>query len=153
MTNQLDALEDWAAGLLGQLEPVSLNKLVRSIGKALRRSQQLRITAQQNPNGSKYALRKQRGLRNKQGRMKRKLKLFKKLGTGRFLKMHNDQSEIIMGFTGRISRIARVHQFGLKDRAEHNAPYVNYDTREILGLAQSDLNLIRETLAKNIKRN
>ncbi len=58
MTNKLEALEDWAAVLLGQLEPASRNKLARSVGQALRRSQQQRIIAQQNPDGSKYAPRK-----------------------------------------------------------------------------------------------
>lgn len=153
MTNQLEALEDWAAGLLGQLEPASRTKLARSAGQALRRNQQLRITAQQNPDGSNYRPRKQRSLRGKQGRMKRKLKMFKKLRTISFLKVQNDQSAIIVGFTGRIARIARVHQFGLTDRAERAARYVSYDTRKILGFAQSDLNLIRDILAEIIKSN
>ncbi len=65
VTNRLETLEDWAAGLLGQLEPASRNKLARSIGQALRRSQQQRIIAQRNPGGSKYAPRKQRNLRGK----------------------------------------------------------------------------------------
>lgn len=150
MTNRLEALEDWAAGLLGQLEPASRNKLARSVGQALRRSQQQRIIAQQNPDGSKYAPRKQRNLRGKRGRVKRKVKMFQKLRTASFLKVQGDGSAISVGFTGRIARIARVHQYGLKDRAERGAPDVQYEQRELLGFTEADLELIRDQLLNHL---
>nr|WP_314529227.1 phage virion morphogenesis protein [uncultured Pseudomonas sp.] len=53
---------------------------------------------------------------------------------------------ISVGLTGRIARIARVHQFGLKDRAERSAPDVRYEQREVLGFTDADLELIRDTL-------
>ena len=146
MTNRLDALEDWAAGLVGQLEPESRNKLARSIGQDLRRSQQKRIIAQQNPDGSKYALRKQRNLRAKEGRMKRKVKMFQKLRTASFLKVQGNASAISVGYTGRVARIARVHQFGLKDRADHSAPYVRYEQRLLFGFTEAAIDLIRDGL-------
>ncbi|MDP9780962.1 phage virion morphogenesis protein [Pseudomonas fluorescens] len=148
MTNRLETLEDWAAGLLGQLEPASRNKLARSIGQALRRSQQQRIIAQRNPDGSKYAPRKQRNLRGKQGRVKRKVQMFQKLRTASFLKVQGDGDAISVGFVGRIARIAKVHQFGLKDRAERGAPETRYDQREVLGLTDTDLDLIRDGLLR-----
>jgi len=150
MTNRLEALEDWAAGLLGQLETASRNKLARSVGQALRRSQQQRIIAQQNPDGSKYAPRKQRNLRGKQGRVKRKVKMFQKLRTASFLKVQGDGSAISVGFTGRIARIARVHQYGLKDRAERGAPDVQYEQRGLLGFTDADLELIRDELLNHL---
>lgn len=150
MTNRLEALEDWAAGLLGQLEPASRNRLARSLGQALRRSQQQRVIAQRNPDGSKYAPRKQRNLRGKQGRVKRKVQMFQKLRTAKFLKVQGDGNAISVGFTGRIARIARVHQYGLKDRAERGAPDVSYMQREILGLTDSDLDLIRDGLLSHL---
>jgi phage virion morphogenesis protein len=146
MTDRLVALEDWAAGLLGQLEPASRNKLARSVGQALRRSQQQRIIAQQNPDGSKYAPRKRRDLRGKQGRMKRKVKMFQKLRTATFLKMHGDDKVISLGFTGRVARMARVHQYGLRDRPGPNARDVKYDMRELLGFTEADLDTIRDGL-------
>ncbi len=146
MTNRLETLEDWAAGLLGQLEPASRNKLARSIGQALRRSQQQRIITQRNPDGSKYAPRKQRNLRGKQGRVKRKVQMFQKLRTASFLKVQGDGNAISVGFTGRIARIARVHQYGLKDRAERGAPDVRYEQRKVLGLTDTDLDLIRDSM-------
>lgn len=148
MTNRLETLEDWASGLLGQLEPASRNKLARSIGQALRRSQQQRIIAQRNPDGGKYAPRKQRNLRGKQGRMKRKIQMFQKLRTTSFLKVQGDGNAVSVGFTGRIARIARVHQYGLKDRAERDAPEIRYNKREVLGFTEADLNLIRDSLLK-----
>lgn len=146
MTNRLETLEDWAAGLLGQLEPASRNKLARSIGQTLRRSQQQRIIAQRNPDGSKYVPRKQRNLRGKQGRVKRKVQMFQKLRTASFLKIQGNGNAISIGFTGRIARIARVHQYGLKDRAERGAPEVKYEQREVLGLTDADLDLIRDQM-------
>ncbi|MGC3932852.1 phage virion morphogenesis protein [Pseudomonas atacamensis] len=146
MTNKLEALEDWAAVLLGQLEPASRNKLARSVGQALRRSQQQRIIAQQNPDGSKYAPRKHRNLRGKQGRIKLKVKMFQKLRTASFLKVKGDGNAISVAFTGRIARIARVHQFGLKDRAIPEAPYIQYEQRQLLGFSDADIELIKDLL-------
>jgi len=152
MTNRLESLEDWATGLLGQLEPASRNKLARSIGQALRRSQQKRIIAQRNLDGSKFAPRKRRNLRGKQGRVRRKIQMFQKLRTASFLKVQGDGNAISVGFTGRIARIARVHQYGLKDRAEHGALDVKYDQRELLGFGKADLDLIRDSLLLHFAR-
>lgn len=152
MANNLEALETWAAVLLARLEPAARNKLTRSIGQELRRSQQKRIVAQQNPDGTKYAPRKQRNLRGKQGRVRRKLAMFKKLRTASYLKVRSDSNGISIGFTGRIARIARIHQYGLKDRAEPSAPEGRYEKRETLGLSESDLNLIRDSLLINLTK-
>ncbi|MBF0638765.1 phage virion morphogenesis protein [Pseudomonas protegens] len=146
----LEALEDWAAGLLGQLQPAARNQLARSIGQALRRSQQQRIIAQRNPDGSKYAPRKQRNLRGKQGRIKRQVKMFQRLRTASFLKAQGDGRAISVGFTGRVARIARVHQYGLKDRAERGAPEVKYEQREVLGFTEADIDLIRDSLLAHL---
>lgn len=150
MTDRLEALEDWAAGLLGRLEPASRNKLIRSIGQDLRRGQQQRIIAQQSPDGSKYSPRKQRNLRGKQGRVKRKMKMFQKLRTASFLKVQGHNNAITVGFTGRIARITRVHQYGLKDRPERGASETKYAQREVLGLTTEDLNLIKDRLLTHL---
>jgi phage virion morphogenesis protein len=146
VTNRMKALEGWAAGLLAQLEPASRKKLARSLGLTLRRSQQRRIIAQRNPDGSKYAPRKQRKLRGKLGRLKRKVHMFQRLRTVRFLRIRGDGNTISIGFRGRVARIARVHQYGLKDRAERDAPAVRYKNREILGFSSADFDQTREGL-------
>lgn len=149
MANNLEALETWAAVLLNRLEPGERSKLARNIGQELRRSQQKRVMAQENPDGSKFAPRKQRNLRGKQGRVKRKLAMFKKLRTASYLKVRGDSNGVSVGFTGRIARIARVHQYGLKDRAERGAPDVRYEQREVLGFSNADLELVRDRLLKH----
>ncbi|KAF2410512.1 phage virion morphogenesis (putative tail completion) protein [Pseudomonas antarctica] len=150
MANNLEALETWASVLLARLEPGERSKLARNIGQELRRSQQKRVMAQENPDGSKYAPRKKRDLRGKQGRIRRKLAMFKKLRTASYLKVRGDSNGISVGFTGRIARIARVHQYGLKDRAERGAPNVRYEQREVLGFTDADLDLIRDGLLAHL---
>lgn len=150
MANNLEALETWAAVLLDRLEPGERSKLARNIGQELRRSQQKRVITQENPDGSKFAPRKQRNLRGKQGRVKRKLAMFKKLRTASYLKVRGDSNAVTVGFAGRIARIARVHQYGLKDRAERGAPDVRYEMREVLGFSERDLELIRDGLLAHL---
>ncbi|MBM1189180.1 phage virion morphogenesis protein [Pseudomonas lundensis] len=146
MANDLDALEDWAGALLNKLEPAARSKLARTLAQKLRRSQQQRVKQQLNPDGSAYAARKPRDLKGKKGRIKRQAKMFQKLPKASYLKAKGDGQSITVGFTGRVARIARVHQYGMKDRAEADAPEVRYEQREVLGFAKADLDLIRNTL-------
>ncbi|MBY8945174.1 phage virion morphogenesis protein [Pseudomonas sp. SH10-3B] len=146
MANNLEALETWAAVLLDRLEPGERGKLSRSIGQELRRSQQRRVIAQENPDGTKFAPRKQRNLRAKRGRIRRKLAMFKKLPSARYLKVNGDSKSVTVGFTGRIARIANIHQYGLSDRAERGAPSVRYEKRKVLGLNNSAIDLIRDQI-------
>lgn len=146
MSNNLEALETWAAPLLRKLEPAERGKLARSLAQQLRRNQQKRVKAQANPDGSKYTPRKKRDLRGKKGRIRRKLEMFQKLSKPTYLKAKGDGSAISIGFAGRVARIARVHQYGLKDRAERGAPEVRYDQREILGFTETDIDIIRDHL-------
>lgn len=150
MTNNLEALEDWAGGLLSQLKPAARNKLARELGQALRRSQQQRIAAQRNPDGSKYVPRKPRDLRGKQGRVKGKAQMFKKLRTASHMRARGDSNSVAVGFTGRVARIARVHQFGLKDRAARGAPDAIYRQRKLLGLHNEEIGIIREGLLSRL---
>ena len=152
MANSLEALEDWAGVLLSKLEPAARSKLARSLAQKLRRSQQQRIKQQRNPDGSPYSARKPRELRGKQGRVKRQAKMFQKLPKASYLKAKGDGQAITVGFTGRVARIARVHQYGLKDRAEANAPEVKYEQRKVLGLSKADLEMIQDELLIAINR-
>ncbi len=146
----LEALEDWAGALLRKLQPAERAKLVRSLALGLRRSQQQRVLAQQNADGTRYAPRKARDLCGKKGRIKRKIKMFQKLRTASYLKARGDGNGISVGFTGRVARMARVHQFGLRDRAERGAREVKYSQRDLLGLTQTDLDMIRDGLLAHL---
>ena len=153
MANNLEALEDWAGVLLSKLEPAARSKLARSLAQKLRRSQQQRVKQQRNPDGGSYAARKPRDLKGKNGRIKRQAKMFQKLPKASYLKAKGDGQSITVSLTGRVARIARVHQYGLKDRAEADAPEVRYEQREVLGFAEDDLNLIRYELMNYLHKN
>jgi len=149
MANDLSALEDWAGVLLARLQPAERRKLNQTIARTLRRSQQQRIGAQRNPDGTPYAPRKPREqLRAKGGRIKRKM--FTKLKQARYLKLQSDASRIAIGFLDRTSRLARVHQYGLRDRPERGQAEVRYERRELLGFTDADLELIRDQLLEHL---
>lgn len=146
----LDALEDWASPLLQRFSAAERAKLARTIAQQLRRSQQQRINAQRNPDGTPFAPRKPGKLREKQGRVKRKAKMFQKLRAASYLKARGDKNLASVGFGGRIARIARVHQDGLRDRVAPRGPSTLYERRELLGLTAADHTLIREALVAQL---
>jgi phage virion morphogenesis protein len=150
MSDQLDDLSSWLTPLITRLQPNERSKLARTLAQQLRRSQQQRIIAQRNPDGSAFAPRKQRDLRGKVGRIKRKAKMFTKLPTARYIQARGNASEATVSFAGRITRIARVHQYGLRDRAEKNAPDVQYAQRELLGLSDTERAFIRDQLLAHL---
>ncbi|QNH08356.1 phage virion morphogenesis protein [Pseudomonas sp. B11D7D] len=149
MMDELRALEDWAGALLAKLDPKQRRQLNQGIARKLRRSQQQRIAAQKNPDGTPFAPRKARQpLRSKQGRVKQKM--FTKLRQARYLKLQSDASSIGIGFLARTARLARVHQYGLRDRPGRNSPDVQYSRRKLLGFASADLDMIRDELLDHL---
>ena len=149
MADDLTALEDWAGALLAKLQPAERRKLNQSVARELRRSQQQRIAAQQNPDGSAYTPRKPRqNLRGKQGRIKRQM--FTKLRQAKHLKLRSTADSITLGFMQRTARLARVHQYGLRDRPGRNAPDVQYPERQLLGFTDADLEQIRDSLLQHL---
>lgn len=137
----LEALETWLSPLLQKLDGRGRAQLARKAAQQLRRSQQQRIRAQVNPDGSPFEARKPRDLRGKKGRIKRRM--FEKLKMARYLNAKASPQQAVVGFVGRVSRIARVHQYGLKDRAQHGAPEVRYARRELIGITESDIDTLR----------
>lgn len=133
-----------------RLEPTQRARLARDVAQALRRSQQQRILTQRNPDGTAYAPRKARQLRGKAGRIKARVKMFIKLRTARYLKARGTADEAAVSFAGRISRIARVHQYGLRDRAERGAPDVQYPQRELLGLTDIERERLRDQVLAHL---
>ena len=150
MSDMLDDLGGWLTPLITRLEPTERSKLARELAQLLRRSQQQRIIAQRNPDGSAYAPRKQRTLRGKVGRIKRKAKMFTKLRTARYIQAKGSAAEATVSFSSRITRIARVHQYGLRDRAERGAPDVEYAQRELLGFTSEEQEFIRDHLLHHL---
>ncbi|MGY4888964.1 UNVERIFIED_CONTAM: phage virion morphogenesis protein [Xanthomonas axonopodis] len=146
--DELNALENWAAPLLARLQPGERRTLARKIGTELRRSQSQRIGKQQAPDGSQYAPRKQQ-LRQKSGRVKR-AKMFVKLRQAKYFKVSANPNAVSVGFLGRVSRIARVHQEGLAEKIRPDGPKISYEKRTLLGLAEGDYALIRDILINHL---
>ena len=148
MSNDLQALETWAAALIAKLNESERRKLLGAVARDLRRSQSKRITTQRNPNGSAFAPRKPKDLRGKKGRIKGKM--FGKLKTARYLRTESTANGMSVGFVGRVSRIARVHQYGLKDRPERGQADVQYEKRQLLGFSGGELENIRNLLIDHL---
>ncbi|MCG5130167.1 phage virion morphogenesis protein [Enterobacter mori] len=119
------------AGLLAALSPAGRRKLAGEIAKQLRTAQQQRIKQQKAPDGSPYQARKRQPLRGKTGRIKRSM--FQKLRTSRYMKATGSGNSAVVEFTGKVQRIAKIHQYGLKDRPNFNTSAVQYAERQLLG--------------------
>ena len=136
--------------LLAHTSSREVSKLSTQIGRDMRQRQRRRITAQQNSDGSAYPPRKPQppSLRYKQGRIKRKM--FTKLKGDKFLKIRQAQGQgqaVEIGFfTSRIARIARVHQYGLRDRPRKAVREVQYPKRELLGFSAEDEAYVMENV-------
>ncbi|KVO85397.1 virion morphogenesis protein [Burkholderia ubonensis] len=143
MADRLSRAEDWASGLLGQLTSAQRARLAKTLATELRRRQSRRIAEARNPDGSRYAPRKPQA-RRKKGRIRRAM--FSKLRTARFLKTASSADASVLHFTRQVERIARVHQEGLRDRVERNGPVVQYPARELLGLADPDIDRIADVV-------
>lgn len=144
--SELKPFDDQLAGLIAALSPAGRRKLAGEIAKQLRAAQQQRIKQQKAPDGSPYKTRKRQPLRAKNGRIKRAM--FQKLRTSRYMKASGRENSAVVEFTGKVERIARVHQYGLKDRPNAHAQEVQYAERQLLGLSQVDKTRIDELIIK-----
>jgi phage virion morphogenesis protein len=140
-------IEDWLAALASQLSPAARKKLTRQWANELRRRQRLQISQQRNPDGTQYAERKPQG-RNKKGRIRRKM--FSKLQTTRFMKTATTADEAAVYFAGSVMRIARVHHYGLRDKVSKRGPTVKYDSRQLLGINKSAIDMASEILISHL---
>ena len=128
--------DDRLNGLIAALSPASRRKLAGEIAKELRKSQQQRIKQQKAPGGSPYQARKRQPLRAKTGRIKRAM--FQKLRTSRYMKATGSENSAVVEFTGKVQRIAQIHQYGLKDRPSQYVQEIQYPVRQLLGINKSE---------------
>lgn len=143
----LQALENWVEPLIAKLGPAERRRLARHVARELRISQRERIKAQQNPDGSAYAPRA--ALRGQAGGIRRRA-MFTRLRTARFLTMKAGPNAATVAFLGRVARIAKVHQQGLRDRVEPSGPMHQYPRRELLGFTRADRERIRDSLIDHL---
>ncbi|HIH9250035.1 TPA: phage virion morphogenesis protein [Enterobacter ludwigii] len=142
--SEFKPFEDRLNGLIAALSPAARRKLAGEIAKELRKSQQQRIKLQKAPNGSPYQARKRQPLRAKTGRIKRAM--FQKLRTSRYMKATGRNDAAVVEFTGRVQRIAQVHQFGLRDRPNPYSCAMQYPERQLLGLNKDSKHAIENLI-------
>jgi phage virion morphogenesis protein len=148
VSEDLKPLEAWASGLLANLTPAARRALAREIATRLRTSQQQRIAAQLNPDGTPYAPRKPQ-LRKKEGRIRRAM--FAKLRTNRFMKTEATAEGAFVGFVSQVERIAQVHQSGLRDRVRPSGVEIQYPARHLLGVTDADLRAIEDIVLAGLR--
>ncbi|GAA5113375.1 phage virion morphogenesis protein [Orbus sasakiae] len=147
MSDVLRQYHQYTDGILSQLNSQSRTKLAREMAKKLRESNRKRMIAQVQPDGTPFTPRKQQKLRGKQGKIKRKM--FSKIRTIKYLKISANANSATVSFLGNVQEIAKVHQYGLRDRVNRKAEYrIIYPKRELLGINHADLMMIEQiTLA------
>ncbi|MGH1593000.1 phage virion morphogenesis protein [Yersinia proxima] len=144
--NEFKPFEDKLAGLIAALSPASRRRMTVKIAKKLRQRQQQRIKSQKSPDGTPYAPRKRQPIKAKKGRIKREM--FTKLRTNRFMKAKGDDSAALVEFTSKVQRIARVHQYGLKDKPGRNSAAVEYPERPLMGFNSEDYKVIEKIITE-----
>ncbi|EAN2379619.1 phage virion morphogenesis protein [Salmonella enterica] len=145
--SELTSLQERLAGLIASLSPAARRQMAADIAKKLRASQQQRIRRQQAPDGTPYAARKRQPVRSKKGRIRREM--FARLRTNRFMKAKGSDSAVVE-FTGRVQRMARVHQYGLKDRPNRHSRDVQYAARPLLGFTRDDEQMIEDIIIRHL---
>lgn len=139
----LRALEGWVAALTARLKPGQRIRLARRIGTVLRRVNAKRITANVEPDGAKMEARKPRPAGKKASG--RRGRMFKRMGKLKSMRIRARADSVRIDFEPRLSRVARVHHFGLQDRVERGEPArARYPRRRLLGLADTDREAIMD---------
>jgi len=149
--DELKPFDNRLEALIASLSPASRRKMAAEIAKQLRASQQQRIKRQQTPNGTPYASRKRQPIRSKKGRVKRAM--FAKLRTHRYMKAKGSNDDAVVEFVGRVQRMARVHQDGLRDRPTRYSKDVRYEVRELLGFSEADRQIVEDVVISHFADN
>jgi phage virion morphogenesis protein len=147
--SEFKPFEEKLKGLLDAMSPAARRRLAVDIAKRLRQSQQQRIKSQKAPDGTAYAPRKPQRIRDKKGQVKRAM--FAKLCNARYLKASGNDSAAVVEFTGKVQRIARIHQLGLKDKASPKSIEVQYPMRQLLGFSNEDKGIVEDVIIKSLK--
>ncbi|MDM1022068.1 phage virion morphogenesis protein [Acinetobacter sp. VNK23] len=147
---EFDLLTTHLEKYLNLLNPAERTRLAMDIARKVRKSQNQRITRQQNPDGSQYIPRKT--LRNKKGKIKNKM--FQKLKTAKFLKIEKMPNGVSIGFNERVSKLARVHQEGLQDivRLDGRSIKVRYAQRILLGFTEAEIEITENEVLQHFDK-
>lgn len=154
----LRALETWAAELLHKLEPVQRRRMLVDVARRLRTANAQRMRAQTDPDGDPWEPRKPPGpaLRSKREQLRQQARqrqpMFAKLRRQKHLKAARDGDAAVVAFARRAERIARVHHFGEEDAVNPGGPRYRYPARELLGIGEEDVEVLRDLLLRHLQR-
>jgi len=146
--SELQLVNDRLEALISSLSAPARKEMARAIAKKLRASQQQNIKRQQAPDGTPFKARKTQPVRSKKGRIKREM--FAKLRTAKYMKTQASPNEAVIEFAGNVQRMARVHHYGLRDRPSRKGKEVQYEARPLLGISDSDVQLIEHEIIKKL---
>ncbi|MDM2736139.1 phage virion morphogenesis protein [Citrobacter sp. Ct235] len=149
--NDFKPFDDKLAGLIAALSPAARRRMAADIAKTLRARQQRRIKTQKAPDGTPYAARKRQPVKAKKGRVKREM--FAKLRTSRFMKATAGNNAAVVEFTGKVQRIANVHQYGLNDRPNRNSHYMKYEMRPLFGFNEESNKQVENVILTMLMKN
>jgi len=76
--------------------------------------------------------------------------MFGKLASAKWLEATARGDAAVVGFFGNVARLAKTHQYGLRDRVDRDGPTIEYPQRELLGFTEADRELIRNTLIDHL---
>lgn len=142
--SELQLVNDRLEALISSLSAPARKEITRNIGRKLRASQQQNIKRQQAPDGTPFKPRKTQPVRSKKGRIKREM--FAKLRTAKYMKTKASPSEAVIEFAGNVQRMARVHHYGLRDRPSRKGKEVQYESRPLLGVSETDLVMVTKLI-------
>lgn len=80
----------------------------------------------------------------------RRRAMFRRLASARFLRTGADDQGFWVGFSGKVSQIAGVHQYGLRDKPSLRANAVPYARRELLGVTAADRDQLLDLLYSHL---
>lgn len=148
MATEFWVFDRYLDGLMHTLSAGQRRVFFSRLGKELAQINKARIKANTTPDGQAYAPRKTQ-LRNKKGRTRA---MFKKLPNS--LNTQATDSGVELSFSGYADRIAQVHHYGQEDTPFPKRPHlrVRYTERQLIGLSQSDLELITQRLIQQISK-
>lgn len=130
--SELQPLADWLNQIAEHFDDRQKRVLTRKISQAVKKNWAKRIRNQQNPNGARFAPRRNRN----RGAMFRH--------APRMLKTAYNADKAEIGFDGRYAKIMEVHQYGQTIQPSDNARATTYDVRETVGFSVED----EETIQK-----
>jgi phage virion morphogenesis protein len=145
----LDGLEEWMRMAIEAMAPRRRQSLFRDIARSLRKRNQSRLTKQTGPDGDKWPARVR--AQGRDARVRDRKKMMMGLRQARRMAIDANPDGSTIGWSGRDARIARIHHYGMKDRPSPGARQVRYPVRQLIGLADGDLELIRDRVMAHLE--